>query len=69
MWSAGEVLHVDIQNPAPSPQVAALSLQTGTGHAQKSIAYRLAYKFNARASLKGSWQGGMYRCEIAVPLD
>ena len=69
LWSDGDALHITIQNPSPSPQVAALALQTGTGHAQKSIAYRLAYKFNARATLKGSWQAGQYRCEVVVPLS
>ncbi len=68
LWSDADALHVTIQNPAPSPQTAALALQTGTGHAQKSIAYRLAYKFNARATLKGDWQAGQYACEIVVPL-
>ena len=69
LWSDADALHITIQNPAPSPQVAVLALQAGTGHAQKSIAYRLAYKFNDRATLKGGWQAGQYHCEVVVPLS
>ncbi|MEO8366613.1 MAG: histidine kinase [Pseudoxanthomonas sp.] len=68
IWIEGEELRFRIQNPAPSPQVAALALQKGAGHAQRNIAYRLAYKFNSRARLAGGWSDGLYVCEIAVPL-
>ena len=68
LWVDADALHASLQNPAPSPQLAGLALQTGTGHAQKSIAYRLAYKFNSRATLKGGWQAGQYHCRIVVPL-
>ena len=69
LWSDASALHITIQNPAPSPREATLALQAGTGHAQKSIAYRLAYKFNAHATLKGGWQAGQYTCEVVVPLN
>ena len=69
IWADASSLRVSIHNPAPSPRTANLVLQTGAGHAQKSIAYRLAYKFNARATLKGSWQDGQYTCEFVVPLQ
>jgi two-component system sensor histidine kinase AlgZ len=68
IWVDGDELYFRIHNPAPSPQVAALALQKGAGHAQRNIAYRLTYKFGTRARVAGSWRDGCYVCEIVVPL-
>jgi two-component system, LytTR family, sensor histidine kinase AlgZ len=67
IWTDSGDLYFRIRNPAPSPETAALSLQKGTGHAQRNIAYRLAYKFNSRARLAGGWRDGSYVCEVVVP--
>ncbi|MGH8027965.1 MAG: sensor histidine kinase, partial [Pseudoxanthomonas sp.] len=67
IWIDKEELHFSIRNPAPSPETATLVLQQGSGHAQRNIAYRLAYKFNSRARLAGGWRDGSYLCEIVVP--
>ena len=69
IWVDAEELHFRIQNHAPSPQVATLALQKGAGHAQRNIAYRLAYKFDKRTRLAGSWRDGLYVCEIVVPVS
>lgn len=68
IWVAGEELHFRIRNPAPSPEVAALALQQGSGHARRNIAYRLAYKSNSRARMIGGWRDGHYVCEIVMPI-
>ena len=68
IWTDPVALHVRIRNPAASPETAALSLQAGAGHAQKSIAYRLAYRFQSRARLVAGWADGSYTCELVVPL-
>lgn len=68
IWANGEELHFRIQNPAPSPEVATLALQQGSGHAQRNIAYRLAYKFDSRARMTGGWLDGRYVCEIVMPV-
>ena len=68
VWVDQDLLHVRICNPAPSPQAASLSIQAGTGHAQKNIAYRLAYKHGPEAVLQGSWSGGDYTCDLVLPL-
>jgi two-component system sensor histidine kinase AlgZ len=68
IWTDRGELYFRIRNPAPSPETAALSLQKGTGHAQRNIVYRLAYKFNSRARLAGGWRDGSYVCEVVVPL-
>lgn len=64
-----EFLRILIRNPALSPDSPGLRLQHGTGHALRNIAYRLQYSFGSRAGLSGVWDDGMYRCELAVPLD
>lgn len=68
IWVEAGELHFRIQNPAPSPEVAALALQQGSGHAQRNIAYRLAYKFNSRARITGDWRNGHYVCGIVIPV-
>ena len=69
LWVDQGLLHVRIRNPAPSLQASSLPLQAGAGHAQKSIAYRLAYKHGPQATLQGSWQNGCYTCQIVLPLQ
>jgi len=69
IWTDGGKLYFRIRNPAPSPETAVLSLQKGTGHAQRNIAYRLTYKFNSRARLAGGWRDGSYVCEVVIPLQ
>lgn len=69
IWTDSGELYFRIRNPAPSPETAVLSLQKGTGHAQRNIAYRLTYKFNSRARLAGGWGDGSYVCEVVIPLQ
>lgn len=68
IWVDREELHFRIRNPAPSPEAAVLALQQGSGHAQRNIAYRLAYSFGSRARLAGGWRDGIYACEIVLPI-
>ena len=68
LWVDQDLLHVRIRNPAPSPQASSLSLQAGAGHAQKSIAYRLAFKHGPEATLLGGWKEGCYTCQMVLPL-
>ncbi len=68
IWTDPVALHVRIRNPAVSPEASGLSLQAGAGHAQKSIAYRLAYRFHSRAKLVAGWESGGYTCELVIPL-
>ena len=68
LYAEGEMLHLSVSNPALSPDAPTLLLHKGTGHAQRSIAYRLEYMFGRRAKLVGRWQDGLYTCDMAVPL-
>jgi two-component system sensor histidine kinase AlgZ len=68
VYAEGNLLHLGVSNPALSPEAPTLILQKGAGHAQRSIAYRLEYKFGRRATLTGQWQEGIYTCDMAVPL-
>lgn len=63
-----EFLRITIQNPALSPDQPGLRLQHGTGHALRNIAYRLQYIFGPKATLKGIWNEGIYRCELVMPI-
>lgn len=63
-----DVLIVSVSNPAPSPDSPGLPFQVGNGHAQKNIAYRLSYRFGARATLERKWHEGHYSCEVRLPL-
>lgn len=65
---ADGMLSIVIRNPAPDPQAPALSLARGTGHAQRSIAHRLAWRFGAGARMTTGWSGGYYECRIAIPV-
>ncbi|WP_426806016.1 sensor histidine kinase, partial [Stenotrophomonas sp. SrG] len=47
----GAQLHIRIQTPAPDPDVRALPLMQGAGHAQRNIALRLAWRFGPAARM------------------
>lgn len=64
----GNQLHVRVHNPAPDPQARALPLAHGAGHAQRSIAHRLAWRFGPSARMTGAWSDGYYACDITVPV-
>jgi len=68
LWVADARLHVRIVNPAPDPAVAGDPLGRGAGHAQASIAHRLAYRFGPAAKMTAGWERGYYACEIVVPV-
>ncbi|KAF1697190.1 histidine kinase [Pseudoxanthomonas koreensis] len=69
LWSDGGQLHLRVRNPAPPPQDAGLgSLHRGAGHAQRSIAHRLAWRFGPRARVTAGWSDGYYACEVTLPL-
>ncbi|MET0655935.1 MAG: histidine kinase [Pseudoxanthomonas sp.] len=68
VYTEGGMLHLSVSNPAVSPDAPAMALHKGSGHAQRSIAYRLQYTFGMRAKLVGLWQEGVYTCQMAVPL-
>ncbi|MFT3762131.1 MAG: histidine kinase [Pseudoxanthomonas sp.] len=61
-------LRIRIENPAPATRPEVATLQSGAGHAQRSIAWRLSYAFGPRARLDGEWEEGRYRCRIVLPL-
>lgn len=61
------MLHIVISNPAPSPNVALPTIGQGTGHAQRSIAHRLAFRFPG-ARMTTGWHEGYYACHIELPL-
>jgi two-component system sensor histidine kinase AlgZ len=63
-------LHISIHNPAPPPREHDVPAdpRRGSGHAQRSIAHRLAYAFGSRARVTGRWHEGYYLAELRVPL-
>lgn len=67
LWVEDARLHVHIANPAPAPRTQ-LAVMLGAGHAQASIAHRLAYHFGPLARMTAGWNGGYYACEIVLPL-
>jgi two-component system, LytTR family, sensor histidine kinase AlgZ len=62
------LLHICIRNPVPAENAQISALHAGGGHAQRNIAYRLAHAFGPRAKMAGRQEGGMYRCELTLPL-
>lgn len=58
----GRLLRLTIRNPSPPPNGA-----RGSGHAQESIAARLAYHYGREARMTAGWDGGYYRCELEIP--
>ncbi len=61
---AGKQLQVDVVNPALPPREG----EGGNGHAQDSIAQRLAYQFGSAATMTSGYRDGYYRCELRLPL-
>ncbi len=68
LWQEGATLRLRVRNPAPPPDQAGLSLHRGAGHAQRSIAHRLAWRFGPQARVTTGWDGGYYACEVTLPL-
>ena len=68
LWRQGDCLHLRVANPAPGPGAAASPLQRGAGHAQRSIAHRLAWRFGPQARVTAGWSDGYYACEVMLPL-
>ncbi len=66
---ADDRLQIMVRNPAPDPSVSGRPLAQGAGHAQRSIAHRLAWRFGAGARMTGDWNGGYYECHIDVPVE
>ena len=67
----GDLLRIGVHNPAPPPRerdVPGLPGHAGSGHAQRSIAHRLAYAFGPRARVTGRWHEGYYLAELRVPV-
>jgi two-component system sensor histidine kinase AlgZ len=73
LWVEGRALHLRVRNPAPPPhgpsQGALAALHVGAGHAQRSIAHRLAYRFGPQARVTAGWGDGYYACEVTLPLN
>jgi len=70
LWADGQALHLRVRNPAPPPQESSLAaLHRGAGHAQRSIAHRLAYRFGPQARVTSGWNDGYYGCEVTLPID
>ncbi|MFO7339998.1 MAG: histidine kinase [Lysobacteraceae bacterium] len=68
VWTEGQALRLRVRNPAPAPDAAAPAFNRGAGHAQRSIAHRLAWRFGRQARVTAGWSGGYYACEITLPL-
>jgi two-component system sensor histidine kinase AlgZ len=60
----GNALCMSVVNPALPPR----ERDAGNGHAQESIAQRLAYQFGSAAKMTGEYRDGYYRCEVRLPL-
>ena len=60
-----DTLRVRVRNPAPA--VDSLTPH-GSGHAQRSIAHRLAYMFGPRARMTAAAADGYYVCDLSLPL-
>jgi len=63
-----DALRISVHNPAPAPREHDATAVRGSGHAQRSIAHRLAYAFGPRARMTGRWHEGYYLAEFRVPL-
>ena len=69
LWCEGRTLRLQVLNPAPAPDTAqSPAFQRGAGHAQRSIANRLAYRFGAGARVTSAWRDGYYACDVTLPL-
>ena len=69
LWTDAQSLHLRVRNPAPPQDPSLASLHRGAGHAQRSIAHRLAWRFGPRARVTAGWSDGYYACEVTLPLD
>jgi two-component system sensor histidine kinase AlgZ len=69
VWQQDQRLHLRVRNPAPDADAPVGSLHRGAGHAQRSIAHRLAWRFGPQARVTSGWAGGYYACEITLPLS
>ena len=66
---AEDRLQLRVRNPSPAPTAAVPApAQRGAGHAQSSIAHRLAYRFGPQARMTSQWRDGYYECEIVLPI-
>ncbi|MBO9717671.1 MAG: histidine kinase [Pseudoxanthomonas sp.] len=65
----GRHLHLRVRNPAPPQDPAHASPHRGAGHAQRSIAHRLAWRFGPQARVTAGWSDGYYACEVTLPLE
>jgi len=61
----GGLLEIDVANPSLPPDDAPAQ---GAGHAQRSIAHRLAFAFGSRARMHYGWNDGRYACTIQLPV-
>lgn len=70
VWTEGQALRLRVRNPAPAPGAdgGAAPLNRGAGHAQRSIAHRLAWRYGPQARVTAGWSGGYYACEVTLPL-
>ena len=69
LWREGGTLHLRVRNPAPPPpDPSVASLHQGAGHAQRSIAHRLAWRFGPQVRVTAGWADGYYACEVMLPL-
>jgi len=68
LWTAGQALHLRVRNPAPPTGDAPAALRRGAGHAQRSIAHRLAWRFGPQARVTAGWADGYYACEVTLPI-
>ncbi len=68
LWTQGQALHLRVRNPAPPPGETGGPLPRGSGHAQRSIAHRLAWRFGPQARVTAGWHDGYYACEVVLPL-
>lgn len=59
-------LTIRLLNPAPAPRENANS--NNNGHAQESIAQRLAYHFGPKARMTARFHEGHYECILLLPL-
>lgn len=63
----GGMLRVSLRNPAPPPSRERDGQRAG--HAQVSVAQRLAYRYGSRAGMTAAYDAGYYRCELWLPLS
>ena len=60
---------LSVRNPAPEAGSARPPVHRGNGHAQRSIAHRLAHRFGSGAQMTAGWRDGYYECVISIPTE